>query len=76
MIKRSVQYLDEINVKLFKIASFDIGNYDLINEIIKTKKPTIVSTGMAKLKEIDKINSLFKIKKIKTKYFTLRFIIS
>lgn len=63
--KESVQYLNEINVKLFKISSFDIGNYDLINEIIKTKKPTIVSTGMAKLKEIDKINSLFKIKKIK-----------
>ena len=60
----SVNFLDSINVKLFKIASFDIGNYELINEILKTNKPTIVSTGMASLKEIDKIFSKFKKKKI------------
>ena len=67
--KESVQYLNHINVNLFKIASFDIGNYDLINEILKTRKPTIVSTGMAKLKEIDKIYKLFKLKKVKIKIF-------
>lgn len=60
----SVHFLNSINVKLFKIASFDIGNYELINEILKTNKPTIVSTGMASLKEIDKIYSKFKKKKI------------
>ena len=60
----SVKFLDSLNVKLFKIASFDIGNYELINEILKTNKPTIVSTGMASLKEIDKIYSKFKKKKI------------
>ena len=63
--KESVQYLDNINVKLFKIASFDIGNYDLINEILKTKKPTIVSTGMASLNEVDKVYKSFKLKKVK-----------
>tara|TARA_Y100000768_G_C23987093_1_gene689583 strand:+ start:4065 stop:4877 length:813 start_codon:yes stop_codon:yes gene_type:complete len=63
--KESVQYLNHINVKQFKIASFDIGNYDLINEILKAGKPTIVSTGMAKLKEIDKIHRIFKLKKVK-----------
>ena len=62
--KESVNFLDSINVKLFKIASFDIGNYELINEILLTNKPTIVSTGMASLKEIDKIYSKFKKKKI------------
>ena len=63
--KESVQYLDNINVKLFKIASFDIGNYDLINEILKTKKPTIVSTGMASLHEVDKVYKSFRLKKVK-----------
>ena len=53
--RESVQFLNDLKVKLFKIASFDISNYQLINEIIKTKKPTIVSTGMANLREIKKI---------------------
>jgi N,N'-diacetyllegionaminate synthase len=60
----SVNFLNNLNVKLFKVASFDIGNFELINEIIKTKKPTIISTGMASLKEIDKVYKVFKKKGI------------
>ena len=60
----SVNFLNNLNVKLFKVASFDIGNFELINEIIKTKKPTIISTGMASLKEIDKVYKVFKKKRI------------
>tara|TARA_B100000989_G_scaffold256561_1_gene205805 strand:+ start:1991 stop:2821 length:831 start_codon:yes stop_codon:yes gene_type:complete len=62
--KESVNFLDSLNVKLFKVASFDIGNYELIKEIIKTGKPTIVSTGMASLREIDNVYNVFKKKKI------------
>ena len=62
--KESVVFLNKIKIKLFKIASFNISDYDLINEIIKTKKPVIISTGMATLKEIKKI-----IKKFKNKIF-------
>lgn len=62
--KESVNFLDSLKVKIFKIASFDIGNYELINEIIKTKKPTIVSTGMASLNEIESVYNTFKKKKI------------
>lgn len=64
--KESVKLLNKLKVKLFKIASFDISNYDLIREISKTRKPVIISTGMASLKEIDKIYNFFKKKKIKT----------
>ena len=56
----SVKFLNKIKVKLFKISSFDIANKSLINEIIKTKKPTIVSTGMASLNEINNTYKLFK----------------
>ncbi len=63
--KESVVYLDKIGVEMFKIASFNISHYQLINEIIKTKKPTIISTGMASLKEIKKITKKFESKKIK-----------
>ena len=34
----SVYFLDSINVKIFKIASFDISNHELVNEIFKEKK--------------------------------------
>lgn len=60
----SVNFLDGINVKIFKIASFDIGNLELINEIIKTKKKTIISTGMASYKEIKNVYKKFKKKNI------------
>jgi N,N'-diacetyllegionaminate synthase len=61
----SVNFLNKLNVKLFKIASFNISDYKLINQIIRTKKPTIISTGMASLKEIKKISNKFKKNKIK-----------
>ena len=60
----SVNFLNKLNVKLFKIASFNISDYKLINQIIRTKKPTIISTGMASLKEIKKISNKFKKNKI------------
>ena len=34
--KESVEFLNKINVPMFKISSFDIINKDLIKEIIKT----------------------------------------
>ena len=61
----SVNFLDKINVKLFKISSFDIANYQLIKAIADKKKPVIVSTGMASLKEIKKINKYFLKRKVK-----------
>ena len=60
----SVEYLNSIKVKLFKVASFDIANIELINKILTTKKPTIVSTGMASFNEIKKIYNIFNKKKI------------
>tara|TARA_B100000029_G_C17506943_1_gene934821 strand:+ start:622 stop:1437 length:816 start_codon:yes stop_codon:yes gene_type:complete len=60
----SVNFLNELKVKLFKISSFDISNYQLIKSISYTKKPVIISTGMASLKEIKKVNQYFSNKKI------------
>ena len=60
----AVNFLADINVKLFKISSFDTSNYELINSILSKKIPTIISTGMTSIKEIDKIRKLFISKKI------------
>ena len=62
--EESVDFLEHLKVPLYKIASFDISNYQLINKIIKTKKPTIASTGMASLSEIKKIYKLFRMKSV------------
>ena len=62
--KESVWFLNSLKVKLFKLASFDISNYQLIKEIVKTKKPTIVSTGMASFFEIEKVYNFFKKKNV------------
>ena len=56
----SVNFLESINVKIFKVASFDISNNELIDEIIKTRKKTIISTGMASYNEIRDVYKKFK----------------
>ncbi len=61
----SVFFLKSIGVKLLKVASFDISNFEILRAISKTKIPTIISTGMATKKEIDKAYTFFKSKKMK-----------
>jgi sialic acid synthase SpsE len=48
----AIKSLEDINVELYKVASFDLTDESLISEIAKTKKPIILSTGMATLYEI------------------------
>jgi sialic acid synthase SpsE len=48
----SVEYLESINIDLYKIASFDIGNIDLLEKVAKTNKPIIMSVGMSNIDEI------------------------
>ena len=62
--EEAVDFLESIKVPFYKIASFDISNYQLIKKIIDTKKPTIVSTGMASLDEITKTYRMFNSKNI------------
>ena len=48
----AVKFLDKL-VPFFKIASADFNNTPLLNEIIKTKKPIVISTGACSQNEID-----------------------
>lgn len=50
---KSVELLEKLKVKTYKIASCDITNYKLIYDIAKTKKPIFLSTGAANIKEIN-----------------------
>ncbi|MFH1642151.1 MAG: N-acetylneuraminate synthase [Nanoarchaeota archaeon] len=49
----SVDLLDKIGVPMFKVASCDLDNLPLLAYIAKKGKPMIVSTGMAKLSEVE-----------------------
>lgn len=48
----AVKLLEKLNCPIYKVASLEITDLPLIKAIAKTKKPIIISTGTANLKEI------------------------
>ena len=49
----AVDFLEQLNCPIYKIASFEMTDINLVKKISQTKKPLIISTGMANLKEIE-----------------------
>jgi len=51
--EQDVEFLESFNVPAYKIASNELTHIPLIHEVIKTRKPIILSTGTATLEEIE-----------------------
>jgi N-acetylneuraminate synthase len=49
----AVDFLEELDVPVYKVASFELVDLPLLRRIAQTRKPIILSTGMATLAEID-----------------------
>ncbi len=51
---RHIDFLDQLGVDRFKIASQDLIHLKLLEEVAKKRKPMIVSVGMGTMSEIEK----------------------
>jgi pseudaminic acid synthase len=58
----SVEFLENLNCEIYKIASFEMTDFVLLESIAKTGKPIIMSTGMSDIGEIIKSFDFLKSK--------------
>ena len=56
----SVDLLESLDCPAYKIASFEIVDYELLKRVGSTNKPVIISTGMASIGEISEALSVLK----------------
>jgi sialic acid synthase SpsE len=69
-----IDFLEDIGIDFYKILSQDINNKKLIKKILKTNKPTYISTGLSNFTEISKLVQFIKpnIKNVTLIHTTLR----
>ncbi|MDR3763154.1 MAG: N-acetylneuraminate synthase family protein [Acidobacteriota bacterium] len=60
----SVEICCKLGIQILKIASSDLNDWVLIEQIARTKKPVIVSTGGSSLKDIDDLVQFFSNRRI------------
>jgi len=58
--EEAVEMLERIGMPAWKIASGEVSNPILIERILQTRKPLLLSTGMSPLSEVDRIVDLVK----------------
>lgn len=62
---KAAEELNKIGVKWFKVGSGEFTDTPFIKKLLKFNKPTILSTGMSTIKEIEMISNIIKKQKNK-----------
>ena len=70
----AVDLLEKLNCPFYKISSFEMNDFPLLQKVIKTKKPIIISTGTSSLREIKDVMNF--VKKNKAKKISLLYCVS
>lgn len=65
----AVDFLENLNVPMYKIASMETGDIPLIRRVAETGKPLIISTGATELHEIEDL--VYEVEKTGNKNLTL-----
>ena len=55
-----VEVLKKLNAQIYKVSSFEMNDTSLIKKICKLKKPVIISTGLANIREIQNVYNIAK----------------
>lgn len=61
MSRKAARKLTKVDVPLWKVASGDVFDFVLLNELTRTKKPIILSSGMINLAELKTIISYLRL---------------
>ncbi len=56
----AVEFLESLDAPIYKIASLETSDHQLIRLVGETGKPTIISTGATELEEIEELVSVFR----------------
>lgn len=56
----AVDFLEELGVEAYKLASHSATNLELLDYLARLRKPTVLSTGMAELEELDRAVEIFR----------------
>jgi N,N'-diacetyllegionaminate synthase len=59
----SAKFLNEIGIQAFKVSSGDFVNYQYLSYLIETKKPVLISSGMADEDEVETTMKFFEEKR-------------
>jgi N-acetylneuraminate synthase/N,N'-diacetyllegionaminate synthase len=64
-----IQWIKKLNLPAVKVGSGEIGNFEFLKKIIKLNRTIIISTGMHKLEELEKLKTFFEKMKFKKVVF-------
>lgn len=56
----AVDFLEELELGFYKLASHSLTNFELLEYLARLRKPTVLSTGMAEMGEIDQAVEIFR----------------